>query len=582
MAHLVPPDYPPATSPGEILVFDALREPAAGPGWTVLHSLHIPEHVRQVEGEADFVILMPGLGVLTLEVKSHLRAEYNDGAWYLGQHAAPDFRGPFRQSEMAARSIKRKVVSAFPNASRVLFWSAVLFTHCTPTVRSRSGDWHDWQLLSSADLETVKLDCLLERIMRKARDHASQSDSARWFDPASTKPSAADCASIRRVLRPDLHFLPATSAIRQQRANEIRRFTSEQLAVIEGLDGVNERALIEGPAGTGKTVLALEEARGANARGARTALLCFNQQLAGYLRAEAQQLGLSGVDVSTFHALLRRIASESGPVENGPEYWSRALPDHAMSTLLETGPMYDTLVIDEAQDLASPAYLDVMDAMLTDELSNGAWRMFGDFESQAIYGTGVDDPVAEISRRSDQFARFRLRRNCRNLPRVAEYIVRLGGLEPGYSRVLRPDGGPEGTPRTSFYATDSSQERLLADTLDQFQESGEFSAEDIVVLSPVVNSCARRLAERGTPALVALPCRREGASSFGTVAAFKGLEAPAVVITDVEEVATERAQRLLYVAVSRATDRLHVLVRDGLQRPLAGLFTGKATSATVC
>ena len=112
MAYLIPPDYPPGTSPGEVLVFEALREPLTGRGWTVLHSLHIPEHMRQVEGEADFVVLMPGLGVLTLEIKSHLRADYVDGAWYFGESAGPDYRGPFRQAEMAARSIKRKVVEA--------------------------------------------------------------------------------------------------------------------------------------------------------------------------------------------------------------------------------------------------------------------------------------------------------------------------------------------------------------------------------------------------------------------------------------------------------------------------------------
>ncbi|WP_428119288.1 ATP-binding domain-containing protein [Candidatus Poriferisodalis sp.] len=78
-----------------------------------------------------------------------------------------------------------------------------------------------------------------------------------------------------------------------------------------------------------------------------------------------------------------------------------------------------------------------------------------------------------------------------------------------------------------------------------------------------------------------MPQRQEGASSFGTVSSFKGLEAPAVILTDVEEIGTQRAQKLLYVAVSRATDRLHVLARDGTQRSLAELFTGEGTNATV-
>lgn len=579
MAHLIPPDYPPGTSPGEILVFDTLRETDVAPGWTVLHSLHLPEHVRQIEGEADFVVLMPGLGVLCVEVKGHLRADYVNGAWYLGGNRKPDYRGPFRQAEMAARSVKKKVTGALPGAASLLFWPAVVFTHCIPDVRASTGDWHAWQLLTRADLEREPLDRLLEGIMRRAREHVAGVGRARWFDLSSLRPSKTDCEDIRRVLRPDVHFLPATSAIRERRREEIRRFTDEQLGIIEGLDGVNERALIEGPAGTGKTVLAFEEARRASALGARTALLCFNQQLAAYLRSEAKALRLHGVEISTLHALMRRIVMESGQADSigagDEEYWTHTLPDVALSVLIDQAPRFEFLIVDEAQDLAEPAYLDVMDALLGGELTGGCWRMFGDFERQAIYSVEPAEAIGKVLARTRDVARYRLRRNCRNTPRVAEYIVRLGGLQPGYTRVLRPDCGPEGTPRTSFYSSHDQQADLLRAAIDDLVAAGEFSADDIVVLSPVVDSCARRLSESraGSP-VVPLPSRRKGASSYGTVSAFKGLEAPVVILTDIEEVGTPRAQRLFYVGISRATDRLRVLARDGLQHDIAQLVTG--------
>ena len=578
MAHLIPPDYPMGTSPGEALLFSAFQETGMAPAWTVLHSLHLSEHVRQIEGEADFVVLMPALGVLCIEVKSHLRVDYVDGAWYMGKKGGPDYRGPFRQAEMATRSIKKKVTSALPSAARLLFWPAVIFTHCIPSVRASTGDWHAWQLLTSADLEREPLDGLLEEIMRKARDHVTAVRRARWFDPSSPRPSRIDCDSIRRILRPDVHFLPATSAIRERRKEEIRRFTDEQLAIIEGLDGVNDRALIEGPAGTGKTVLAYEEARRTSALGARTALVCFNQQLAAYLRSEAKALGLHGVEISTLHALMRRIAVQGGldvSVSTTDEnFWARTLPDFALSVLIEQGPQFEFLIVDEAQDLAEPPYLDVMDALLDGELSGGCWRMFGDFERQAIYLVQPAGAIAKIMARARDIARYRLRRNCRNTPRIAEYTVRLGGLQPGYSRVLRPDCGPEDTPLTSFYSSHEQEAELLRAVIDDLLATGEFTAEDIVILSPAVDSCARHLAEStARPPLVPLPDRRVGASSYGTVSAFKGLEAQAVVLTDIDEVGTPHAQRLFYVGVSRATDRLRVLVRDGLQHDIAQLVT---------
>jgi hypothetical protein len=582
LAHLIPPDYPPGTSPGEALVFNALKAPGIAPGWTVLHSLHLPEHVRQVEGEADFVVIMPALGVLCVEVKSHLRVDYIDGAWYMGENAGPDYRGPFRQAEMATRSVKKKLVGLLPSAAGILFWPAVIFTHCVPGVPAATGDWHAWQLLTSADLERHPLYQLLEGIMNRARDHVARVKRARWFDPSSPRPPVSECDEIRRILRPDVHFLPATSVIRDQRQQEIRRFTDEQLIVIEGLDGANDRALIEGPAGTGKTVLAYEEARRATSIGARTALLCFNQQLASFLRDEAGALGLRGAEISTLHALTRRIVADSGlPVSVGAderEFWERTLPDLALSVLIEQGPQFDVLIIDEAQDLAEPSYLDVMDALLDGELSGGCWRMFGDFERQAIYLVQPAEAIRRILARSREVARFRLRRNCRNTPRVAEYIVRLGGLDPGYSRVLRPDDGPGGTPRTSFYSSAEQQTELLRATIGDLVATGELSAEDIVILSPIANSCAHRLAgSAGAPPLTSLPLRSTGMSAYGTVSAFKGLESPAVILTDIEEVDSLRAQRLFYVGVSRATDHLRVLARDGLQRVIAQLITGRGS-----
>lgn len=575
MAHLIPPDYPDGTSPGEVLLFEKLRSHGVGAGWTVLHSLHLPEHVRQVEGEADFVIIMPGLGVLCVEVKSHLTASYVDGAWYLGKRASPDYRGPFRQAEMEARSVRKRVMRAFPAASHLIFWPAVVFTHCVPAVTEVTGDWHSWQLLTSADLDEGDIGDLLERIMRQGRDHIKKSATAQWFDPGSPRPTIWDCEQIRSAIRPDVHFLPATSALRDRRRDEIRKFTEEQLAVIDGLDGVNERALVEGPAGTGKTVLAFEEARRAAALGKTAALLCFNRQLAANLRHEASQFGLERVDILTLHALMQRIADESAPSDASDEYWSRRLPEQALLVLLETGPRYELLIVDEAQDLADPNYLEVMDALLDGELTSGCWRMFGDFERQAIYADSPESSVKRILGRAPGIARFRLRRNCRNTPRVAEYIVRLGGLAPSYTKIMRPDDGPDGQPRTAFYASAEQQTQLLRAAIEDLRDSGEFEARDIVILSPLVDSCAAKLAKQGgAPRLEMLSTKRHSHSRFGTISAFKGLEASAVILTDIDEVATARAQRLFYVGISRATDRLRVLARDGLQGDVAALVTG--------
>ena len=72
-------------------------------------------------------------------------------------------------------------------------WPAVVFTHCIPAVRSATGEWHSWQLLTSADLDGERIDQLLEGVIRRAREHVAQAQHAAWFDLSSPRPSRVDC-----------------------------------------------------------------------------------------------------------------------------------------------------------------------------------------------------------------------------------------------------------------------------------------------------------------------------------------------------------------------------------------------------
>lgn len=70
----------------------------------------------------------------------------------------------------------------------------------------------------------------------------------------------------------------------------------------------------------------------------------------------------------------------------------------------------------------------------------------------------------------------------------------------------------------------------------------------------------------------------EGASKPGhaqarTISSYKGLEAPVVVVTGIADVTSAEAQSLLYVALSRATERLIVLCDSRVKPALLTLVT---------
>src|SRR5260370_15147655 len=87
VARMMPPYCPDSAPPGERALFDVLASDPATTDWIVLHSLCIASHVRQVQGEADFVVIVPGHGIVVVEVKSHLSVDrLADGRRTLGSH----------------------------------------------------------------------------------------------------------------------------------------------------------------------------------------------------------------------------------------------------------------------------------------------------------------------------------------------------------------------------------------------------------------------------------------------------------------------------------------------------------------
>jgi len=103
---MIPPYISPSCpSPGEREIFRRLKNDPETSDWIVLHSLDIADHVRQISGEADFVIIIPAKGVLCIEVKACSSLRRENGQWFYGLDNRPDRRGPFRQASEASFSL---------------------------------------------------------------------------------------------------------------------------------------------------------------------------------------------------------------------------------------------------------------------------------------------------------------------------------------------------------------------------------------------------------------------------------------------------------------------------------------------
>lgn len=600
--HLIPPTIAPDTpSDGEKLVFELLAADSAHSDWTVLHSLDIAHHRRQMEGEIDFLVIAPSLGVLVLEVKGCKRLRREHGLWYLGAHS-PEERGPFKQASENMHTLRERLVKHRPELGGVLFQSAVCFPFLT--FNEASEEWHSWQVVDKTKLDARPIGDCLASTLRQARERAVELGKV-WFDQAAAEPTTERCTEVVWVTRPDFEFFEAPKARARRTDEEIRHYTEEQFGALDYMRRM-PRVIFDGPAGTGKTLLALEAARRSHAAGRSVLLLCFNRPLAAWLQDQAQELRNPIEDptviVRTIHQHMTELANHTaqGSPEDGTSYLDVALPEAAGERLLENWDalqkaerdnpgvatrasrfgVFDELIVDEAQDVLRGCFRDVLDLSLRGGLAEGTWRMFGDFAWQTIY----DDTVslkAFCAGDGGGCTEFPLDENCRNTPRVAGMACEAGHVQPGYRKVLRPDDGIQ--PEIGFYTDVDDQRRQLIDVLQALHNSG-FTGPQVAVLS--TRGDARAVAA----SLGEAPWRdrigplvddetldgkvnlRTAKIRYSSIYRFKGLEARAVVLTDIDHLSKPLDRSLMYVGATRATHRLVVLAHEALRGELSRVF----------
>ncbi len=309
-------------------------------GWTAWHSLRV-RTAKGYLGEGDFVIAVPGRGVLVVEVKGGA-IEQRDGHWF--QNGRRLARMPLDQAHdyrtTLLNALRDRGVRDLP-----FFAVAVAFVDTPFSAGPTQSDLRG-AVLGQQDLTYIR-EALSEMAERLLSDKRVPGDS-RWLDVLhelwgeTWTPHLALGDRIRL------------------REEELVPLDADQLAVLDAVED-NDRMLVRGGPGTGKTLLARDACRRFAARGHRPALLCSTSALATALRA-------GGLDSAfTVRALAADLLELAGVTlaDGAPrsawsaDTWEQA-PAIAADTLAALGPArerVDAVVVDEGQDLSDSDWL---------------------------------------------------------------------------------------------------------------------------------------------------------------------------------------------------------------------------------
>lgn len=516
----------------------------------VLHSypwLHAGRNKRNVsptlyEGEVDFLVIWPDEGLLFIEVKGGA-IDYlaNERRWIrvLGTRDKL-IKDPFEQARSSHHKIVGDIRKKLYNGGQPPFTHghAVVFPDCVYKGAVPPGA-HAAIILSASDLSSI------DKSVKKALRH--------W----SRKPYKMDKEErdrVQRVILPLFHIVPSLSRTIEGQEEELVRLTDQQSNLV-GVLSNQRRAAIEGVAGSGKTMLAKLRAEQFAEQDIRTLMVCYNRQLANWLKRSIPKAYTKLIDVHTFHDLCKKLCDQAGIAfdvpDNDPSFWTERTPELLADAVETLRLHYQAIVVDEGQDIHSLWWYP-LELLLDDTDSKGFFYVFYD-PAQGLYHDG------EVSI-PDFGAPYPLKTNCRNTQSIAQTCAHILSVDID---VL--SDAPEGL-KTEFVvkAQDKTKIQLNSWLQAWFTEHGVQPGQ-VAILSP---SQFSKSSIAGVDTLGGKPLvhdieqwqRGEG-TLFSTIRGFKGLESDVLVLIDVIKPGSSRrfSKADYYVACSRAKHILKIV-----------------------
>ncbi len=484
----------------------------------------------QRESETDFIIFHPEKGIICLEAKAgHVYC--NNGTWFYGSGIPMKHGGPYRQAD----SNKWKLQKHFEDRGMYDVWEKCKTLHAV---------W--FPSVSKNELNGIHFPADADRSITLTEESLSniESDIDRIFrinltaktETVLTKREANRI--LENILCPSFDLVPSMVSELGIKRNAFNRLLKEQVNILNFLDD-QPFAVINGPAGSGKTMIAVEKARRHAENGDKVLFLCFNKFLRDFLKKNFARDNVSYYTIDGFACAF--CDSETA------DY--KLLQDNLEQSYFAGDFPYKHIIIDEGQDFGQDRIeeMDIIQTLETIVLSDeiqGSFYLFYD-KNQLVQGRKIPQYI------SDSDCKLSLYKNCRNTENIA-----VTSMRPLKSNSVPKmiQGCVKGESPRIYISESVERDKAFIDKV--LMNLAEKRIMDVVILTCETeeNSAFSKFVSDGKYICNGTIYR------FTTCRKFKGLEADAIILVDVTKKTMKQSESLVfYVGASRARFFLSVV-----------------------
>lgn len=368
-------------------------------------------------------------------------------------------------------------------------------------------------------------------------------------DITDSSRSVLDYLFDRYDIYPDMH------TYKDLHSKAFTRLSGGLLKIISNIEMYPLRLRVKGVAGCGKSQLARHIYEKAISDDRRPMMICYTRPLKDKIESVVSKGGY----VETWYGLCDKYLTEQGHkfdyerATKDPAIW-KEMQEMVIASDIPDEWRFSTLIVEEGQDF-NPAWYEVLELFLTDD-ADILWL-------EDAYQNVRSTDTTQLP----NFVTYHAKENYRSPESIANFINDVLPFEFECMNSL-----PGFKVQVTGYKKEDEQVKIVGKLAQSLIKAG-FKHEEIVVLTMkgANSSCLSSVDRIGS-----LDIKRftgeydnkgnqiftDGRLYFESIRRFKGQQAPAVILIDVDPNDKDWYQHLLFTGMTRATMRLEIVMNQ--------------------